>query len=190
MMENISFTNNVDLMPDKINETNYDRAKLSNGRIRLNPVFVSLIAEGGENFFHYVKGLGLAKEPNLMVLSSNHHYYYDSSDLMSIKVLVNLKKMNLIKNLDGFLHAVFRILPPKAIFIGYFSDNKMQKGIGLPLYQSSGIFNRFINFLDSRTDRNMDKNDVSKLFESHGFKVVDMTEINGQIYFRTQNKRA
>ena len=39
-----------------------------------NPVFDSLAAEGGENFFHYINWLGLAKDPNLMVLSSIHHY--------------------------------------------------------------------------------------------------------------------
>jgi len=30
-----------------------------------NPVFDSLLAEGGENFFHYINWLGLAKDPIL-----------------------------------------------------------------------------------------------------------------------------
>lgn len=35
----------------------------------------------------------------------------------------------------------------------------------------------------------IDSKDFSRLLESHGFKVLDMTEINGLTYFRTQNHR-
>ena len=45
----------------------------------------------------------------------------------------------------------------------------------------------FINFLDAKIDVDFDKKDVLKLLESHGFKVMDMTEINGLTYFRAQN---
>jgi hypothetical protein len=46
---------------------------------------------------------------------------------------------------------------------------------------------KFLNFLDSRFDIDIDSNDFSRLLESHGFKIIDMTEINGLTYFRTQN---
>jgi hypothetical protein len=49
------------------------------------------------------------------------------------------------------------------------------------------MYKGFINFLDARIDVDFDKNDVSKLLESHGLKVIDMTEINGLTYFRAQN---
>jgi uncharacterized protein Smg (DUF494 family) len=49
------------------------------------------------------------------------------------------------------------------------------------------MYKKFINFLDSRTEIEIDKKDISRLLESHGFKVIDMTEINGLTYFLTQN---
>ena len=63
---------------------------------------------------------------------------------------------------------------------------KSQKGISM----TSRMYKKFINFLDSKIDIEIDSKDISKLLESHGFKIIDMTEINGLTYFRTQNYRA
>ncbi len=167
------------------NESNYGK-RVSYRRNNYSPAIGSMIAEGNETFFQYIKNLGLARESNLLVLSSNHHYYYDDSELSSIRTLINLKKLNFIKHLDNFLQTLCRILPQDAHFIGCFSDNKVQRENGISHYQASRLLNRFVNFLDSRTDRNLDKDDVSKLFESHGFEVVDMTDINGETYFSTK----
>lgn len=183
-MENNSGLNNTFFKNDNIKETNSNGENDSYDRTNLSPAIGHMIAEGGETFFHYLKDIGLAKDPNLLVLSSNHHYYYDDSDLRSIRTLINLKKLNFIKHLDSFLQTLFRILPANAHFIGCFSDNKTQNGNAYSYYPSR-LFNRFINFLDARTDRNMGKDDVSRLFESYGFKVVDMTDINGETYFST-----
>jgi hypothetical protein len=120
-----------------------------------------------------------------LVLSSKSHYYYDSEELKEVTTLINLKKLNLIKHLDEFLHTICYGLSPKTNFIGCFSDIKSQKGISL----TSRMYKRFINFLDSRIDIEIDSKDISKLLESHGFKIMDMTEINGMTYFRTQNYR-
>jgi hypothetical protein len=155
----------------------------SSRNTRNTPVIENLIAEGGENFFHYLKRVGLDDEPNMMVLSSNHHYYYDRSELSGVTTLINLKKLNMIKHLDSFLKSVCDVLSPKTNFVGCFSDSKTQLEIGL----ASRMYKRFINFLDSRTDSEIDKNDVLKLLESRGYKIIDMTEINGLTYFTTRN---
>ena len=185
-MDNNSVLNKSYFMNDNINDNNFKGERTSKERTSQSTAIGSMIAEGGENFFHYLNSLDLVKDPNLMVLSSSHHYYYDYDDLQSVRTLINLKKLNLIKHLDRFLHTLFRILPQNAHFIGYFSDSKTLYGTGFIFNQPSRLVNRFINFLDSRTDRDMDKNGVSKLFESHGFKVIDMTDINGQTYFSTR----
>jgi hypothetical protein len=52
---------------------------------------------------------------------------------------------------------------------------------------TSRFYKRFLNFLDSRIDVEIDRKDFSMQLESHGFKIIDMTEINGLTYFRTQN---
>lgn len=156
---------------------------------RLNPVYESLLSEGGETFFQYIDKLEIAQESDLLILSSKHHYYYDHNDLTGVKVLINLKKLNFIKHLDSFLHVVFRMLPPRSKFIGFFTSSQAPKGKGFPFYQSGNFFSRFLNLIDSRTDRPLYKDDVSRMLESHGFKVLDMTEINGEIFFSAQNKK-
>jgi hypothetical protein len=113
------------------------------------------------------------------------HYYYDYEELREVKTLINLKKINLIKHLDDFLHTLCYGLSPKANFIGCFSDRKTQKGVSL----ISRLYKKFINFLDSRIEVDIDSKDFSKLLESYGFKIIDMTEINGLTYFRSQNYR-
>ena len=150
-----------------------------------NRALRSLITEGGESFFNYVSWLGFDNDPNLLVLSSRHHYYYDVDELKGITTLINIKKLNLMRHLDSFLHVVCNMLSPDTTFVGCFSDRKKRREDKI----HSRIYKRFINFLDDRTDRDIDKNYITKLFESYGFKIVDMTEINGLTYFTTKKYR-
>jgi hypothetical protein len=182
-MENFLILNNSEDKVEKKVRRSFTGNNEPSKKTKTSPVIDNLIAEGGENFFPYLKRLGLDDEPNMMVLSSSRHYYYDYSELEGVTTLVNLKKLNLIKHLDSFLQTVGDVISPKTNFIGCFSDRKTQKDIGL----TSRMYKRFINFLDSRTDVEIDKKDVSRLLESRGYKVIDMTEINGLTYFRTQN---
>jgi hypothetical protein len=154
-----------------------------------NPVFDNLLAEGGENFYHYVNWLGLAKDPNLMVLSSIHHYYYDFNDLKGVRTLINLKRLNKINHIDTFLNNVFRVLPEKANFVGCFKDNKIRGGMAVPFYQSFRYVNKLINIFDSSTDRFLTRKDVIRLLESHKFRIVDMTEISNMTYFCAENHK-
>ncbi len=171
------------------NEVIYQKGKPWTSNNVVNPVHENLLQEGCGTFLEYLKWLGLAYESDMLVLSSRHHFFYDQNDLRGVKVLVNLKKLNTIKHLDSFLHILFRVLPPDANFIGCFSDSKNHKLNGLNLYKTSFLYKRFIDFLDHKTDRIMNRNNVEELLSSHGFKVLDMTEINGTTYFNTLNQR-
>lgn len=142
---------------------------------------VDLENEVDENFMNYLSWHGLANEDKLLILSSKLHYYYDYEELKEVTTLISLKKLNLVKHLDDFLQSIYSGLSPKANFVGCFADRKSEKSITTRFYK------RFINFLDAKIDTEIDKKHISKSFESHGFKVMDMTEINGLTYFRTQN---
>jgi hypothetical protein len=87
------------------------------------------------------------------------------------------------------LHILYRILPPKALFIGSFSDAKSAKHKGLTFYPTSVIYDKFLNLIDTGSFHKMDKEHVTKILESHGFKIVDTTRINGQVFFTCMNKR-
>jgi hypothetical protein len=153
---------------------------------RINPVLENIRSEAGSDFIQYLRILQLEKEPNLMALPSTRHYYYDSDDLKSIKTLINLKKLNNIKSLGSFLQTVVRILPQEAIFIGYFKNDTGNKSV-FSFYQTTRFLNGLANYFDSKTDRSLTKNDVSRLLEEHKLKVVDITDINGMTYFCSRN---
>jgi len=182
-MNYISGLNETDVDIDENVRTNFRSNELSHNKTNINPAIDNLISEGDENILDYLKWNGLTNEANLLVLSSKSHYYYDSEELKEVTTLINLKKLNRIKHLNEFLQTLCYGLSPKTNFIGCFSDRKSQKGIRL----ISRIYKKFINFLDSRIDIEIDRNNISKVLESFGFKVINMTEINGMTYFLTQS---
>jgi len=182
-MENISTLNATGLTEDNNVINSFSGSNFRTEEPMGNPVINDLVAEDGENFLNYLSSHGLENENNMLVLSSKHHYYYDPNELKSITTLINVRKLNLIKHLDSFIQSVVYVLPPKSNFIGCFSDWKTQKENGL----TSRMYKGFINFLDAKIDFDIDREEVSKLLESHGFRVIDMTEINGLTYFRAQN---
>ena len=144
----------------------------------------TLISEVGVNFFRYLKKRGISGETDLIVLSAKNHYFYDENDLKRVRVLVNLRKLNVIKHLDMFLNTLVRILPPDTSFVGYFSDTNARAGNTFS-GRLSRLYGRFNNLLDGKTDRKMNTNDVRGLLERNGFEVVNMTTISGQTYFHS-----
>jgi len=150
-----------------------------------SPAFIILIAEGGLNFFTYLRNMGLPREQEMLLLSSRHHYYYDASDLRRVKALINLKRLNVIRHPDVFLGSLVRLLPYKAKFAGCFIDSSSTGKTAFG--RLSALRRRVVNILDSKTDRKMDRTKVTGMLEEHGLKIIDMTEINGVTYFYTQN---
>jgi hypothetical protein len=155
------------------------------GRVTgLSDSVASLISEVGVNFFRYLKKRGMSGETDLIVLSAKNHYFYDENDLKRVRVLVNLRKLNMIKHLDMFLNTLVRILPPDTSFVGCFSDNNAHARSSI-FSRLSRLYGRFNNLLDGKTDRKMNTNDVRRLLERNGFEVVNMTSISGQTYFHS-----
>lgn len=182
-MENVSVLNYPGILNDSFYLTSFNRETITRKNTGFSPTIIKVIAEGGENFFLYLKRIGFSKEDNLLALSSVHHYFYDENELMNVATLVNLKKLNHIKDLDGFLQTLLHMLPRNSNFVGCFSNDKTHRQNGLTLFKPSRLFNRFINFIDSKPDRILDKNTVTEALEKNGHKIVDMTEIDGLIYF-------
>jgi hypothetical protein len=172
-----SFVNNDNVFETILNiEGKYrkpDFSEINNG----------LTAEVGYNFFHYLKNFNLNKDPHILILPPNNHYYFDKRELRNVKTVINLKNLNVIKDLDTFLFTLTRIFPPKVNFLGYFTYNKISfTGDGLFI----GLSTRINNLLDWRTDHNMDKEEFSTLLHKFGFNIIDMTEMAGQTYFYSE----
>jgi hypothetical protein len=144
--------------------------------------------EPDDNILVYLKNLGLKDEQKCLVLTPSQHYYYNEEDLKDIRTMVNLKELNQIKNIDRFLHSLFRILQPGANFVGCFSDSEMPSG-RFHSEKSSGLLTWFLNFLETKSERKISRHQVYEMLESHGFRILDMKVINGLTYFYSTNAR-
>jgi hypothetical protein len=163
-----------------------------------------LASEGREDFKKFIDFTGITKEKNMVVLSSLHNYFYDAEEMKNVSTVINLKEINHIKNIKNFLHSIFHILPQRSNFIGCFVDHDNTGNLDMVTkisdYQKNkntqeienGIASRFsflnmvYNLMDSKTNKQMSRSSVELLLEGHGFKVRNMTEINGLTYFIAQ----
>ena len=168
----------------------------------------TLIAEGGPAFHDYISRLGLAQEQGMVILSFRQHFYFDAEELKRARTLVNLTELNKITLVTDFFRTCYRIMPQSSNLLGRFIDNK-ENG-RYQLNSSSSAFsdgdyfddienailsrvpfiNRLYSILDSRTNAYMSKSSVSLLLHDYGFKVMDMTVLNGLTYFHAQKARA
>ncbi len=160
--------------------------------------------EGSEDFVNYIEWLGFANDPNLVVISSMHHYFYDTEEMKSVRTVVSLIELNQIKQVAGFINSIFDLISQKSYFIGCFvdnraknryslrnnptSDNSLRKSEAVENGISSRIpfFNMLYNLLDSKINKYLSRSEVTQMLSDRGFKVLDMTELNGITYFCAQ----
>lgn len=185
-MATISNPGKVQTSNDSINNHG-NRDKNTHGISGFFPAIVNMIAEDGGSFFNYLKDLGLSRENNLVVLSSRHHYFYDENEMKNVRTLINLRKLNLIKYLDEFLFTLVQVLPPDTKFLGCFSDSKASGSNDNSIFHPIRLLKQKVNRLDFLGEKTMNRNRVREILESYGFKIINMTEMNGLTYFCSQN---
>jgi hypothetical protein len=187
-MGNISDFKKHNIPAGDFDSVNEDQSKNSNTQSVFSDAVVEIINKCGEKKFDLSNG-NIYEEPELLVLPSNQHYFYAEEDLKNVRTLINLNKLNNIKHPVNFLHTLFRTLPANAGFIGCFSDDKTRTSTGATYYKPSRLLKWMVNFIDSRTDHFMDRRKVSELLSTHGFKVVEMKNIDGLTFFYSKNMR-
>ena len=169
-----------------------------------NEAIDKLITEGGDDFYNYVTRTGLAKDPGLIVLSSQHSYFYDNEEMSKAKTVINLTELNQIKEIKVLMHTYLHFMPQRCNFIGCFVNNKKFGSYALRNNSSFsrntktseavelGIVSRypFINMLyskmDLRTNTYLTEKRVTMMLGGYGFKVLDMMELNGLTFFHSQ----
>lgn len=179
--------NNTNSDPSRESE-HYKGGLLSSSNPDFNPPAEGSSESLDENILECLDQLGLSNEQNCLVLTPSEHYYYNEEDLRDIRTMVILKQLNHVKNIDKFLHSLFRILQPGANFVGCFSDSDSASGT-VHSGKSTGLLNWFINFLDPKSAHRISRKDVYELLESHGFKIIGLKIIGGVTYFYSTNAR-
>jgi hypothetical protein len=169
-----------------------DKQNRRSGRLAdlFDPAFFVLLAGVGPGFFRFLRSRGICSEENLVVLSSKDHFSCGTDELRNVRILVNLRKLNLIKHLDIFLSALVRILPPDTRFVGYFSDESSGKVAHFNIIRMVFHFSRLLGWPDSGRNHSMNRDEVMDLLWKNGFKTIAMKEINGHTYFMSQNMQS
>jgi hypothetical protein len=99
------------------------------------------------------------------------------------------------------------IMPQKGNLLGRFIDNRENGRYKLnnnssaftegnyfddienAIFSGVPFINRLYSILDSRTNAWMSRSSVSIMLQDYGFKVIDMTLLNGLTYFHAQKAR-
>lgn len=181
-MENIPVKNTTRAGSLKRKEAGSGLKDIPGEQQGFNSLSNRLTAEGGKNIFLYLKSFDLINKHDFLILSPTSHYYYEENDFRNIKTIVNLIKLNTISNLDTFFTTLTRVLPADVNFVGCFSASKPFMGAQF----LSDLTARVNNLLDLGPERMMDRKDVSGLLGKYGFRIIDMTEMNGLVYFYSQ----
>jgi hypothetical protein len=171
-------------------------------RLEHNPGRLSALMP--EEFSDYIAGLGFAAEPGLLVIPPRNHYFYDFEELKRVKILVNLMKLNHVRELKGFLRKLSELLHGQASFVGCFIDDRSRDRYSLKSRGLAGMtsesqesyengiesripfINRIYGFIDAKTDRYLTRRAVVSLLNEFGFQVLNMTEMEGVTYFHSR----
>ena len=166
-----------------------------------NEICEILLNEGGESLYNYVEWLGLLNSKDLIVLSSQRHYFYTEDDIRRTGTIVNLKQLNQIRNLDTLIESIFKVMSDYANFVGCFAETGRNSEVGSNGRNGNGgqsynedaiehgiisripIVNMIYNFIDAKTNRHLNREEVRNMFSNHGLKILDMTDLDGLVYF-------
>jgi hypothetical protein len=195
-MESTNLIQNTNFLNYQINNITLSQVARSNEIAGDETFYQILTSEGCDSFLNYIGWLGLINDPNTIILSSKHHYYYDPEELRTVNTIINLKELNQIKQIKDFLHSVSNALQRSSNFIGYFTDNKQHNSLKSNVSSSDSNTIEFLstnpflsmiyNIMDSRINKYMSKKNVRLLLQEYGFKVLDMTDLDGLTYFHAQ----
>lgn len=171
-------------------------------------IFSDLVDEVGEDVLLYLSGFPCLKSPNILFLSSVRHYLYDSIELSQVDTLINFRALNGTRHISFYLQTMNQLLPDKGYFIGCFVDYstfreefKSRRPTTLRyIFLMSYIFvnrviprvpvlNAFQSAFIHGKKKCLTPAEVIFHLGKHGFKVLDMTIIDGVTYFVSQKTR-
>jgi hypothetical protein len=139
----------------------------------------------GFSFFRYLWCAGLTRESGMIILSSHEGANWGRRDIGNARMLINLRRLDLIRHLEMFVSSLVRLLPPETTFVGCFA----QRGLDAAGTQASGSHGGFWNGLSGHgggTCQMLSRARVSALLEGSGLEVIDMREMNGLTYFHSR----
>jgi hypothetical protein len=167
-----------------------------------NPVLADIMEEAGEEVYSYLEKFKLTEMENILFLPSVRHYLYNSEELKLANSVINFKLLNRIPHIRYFLVTMNRLLPIEGLYVGCFLDYKKQKQrilknkhslLGYAFLMSYAFINRAVpripvvkhvqHLLNSGKVKCITREEAKLLLEKNGFKIINMSEIDGLTYY-------
>jgi len=142
----------------------------------------------GFSFFRYLWSAGLTKESGMIILSSHEGANWGRCDLRDARMLINLRRLDLIKHLEMFVSSLVRLLPPETTFVGCFAQGGLVSAGDEPSDGHTGLWAGLAGHSSGRCQL-LSRDRVSALLEGSGLEVIDMKEMNGLTYFHSRKMR-
>ncbi len=151
--------------------------------------------------YDYLYNFNLNSLKKSIVLLSSNHYFFKKEDLHDIEMVVDVQNLARRRNIESYLNSIHSNIPDGCYFTGCF-ETPTSRFSGNPDYHKYlfeyeempgknhngsgnllGIIDKLYNRLRISLYQNLTRADAETLFRKTGFNVIDMTEINGRIYF-------
>ena len=142
--------------------------------------FKQSVNEDGKEFFNYITMLNLKNGQTLIVLPSAQYYYYDHEELRKVKMLVQVKELNKLSDINKFFTNLNNVISDNTKLIGCFKDNNIFKDI---IFQRNDFVNWLVNKMNVKPNHFLSQRKVIKLFQKYNLKIVDISVIEGLTYF-------
>jgi hypothetical protein len=152
----------------------------------LYPSILRMISVGGINFYRYFRNMGISTGSDLIVLSPKDHFHCEEGKLRSVRTLINPERLNLVKYLDVFLTSLAVTLAPDTKFIGCFLNRKRDEKNNTVICRFFKTIMKTIGIQSIKHDRGINGDEIISLLEKNNFRIVDMKEMNGRMYFISQ----
>lgn len=157
------------------------------------------------NFISNIPEIAEFKKEDSSILDTNNIFNLKNIKEHSLKMFVNLHKVNDFQQLNKYFLEVYRRLKPGGFFLGKVVTNtsykneffqKYPKYIAEVFYTFHFIFRRvlpklpvlknIINTIANKTNRMLSKAETLGRLYFCGYKVVGVTEIDGNLFFMAQ----
>ncbi len=77
---------------------------------------------------NYLARQGLAVEPGLLVIPNKHHFFYDMEDMKGVKTIINLMRLNHVREVRDFVRKISELVQYQQISLDVLLTTKLKNG--------------------------------------------------------------
>lgn len=133
-----------------------------------------------KDFYKYIDTFNYINK--ILILPYKNHFFFTSDEVQNYKIILNLKELNYIKNLNTFLSSL-QCISSNSVFCGCFKNNKSKS------HKYVKFLISILHIFDYNMERLLSEREINSFFNTYKFKIFNVTEINNLTYFCAKKMR-